>query len=174
MWLMLFSMCIVTWAASGLIARSGATHAEIALGGALIAYSILSIRRNRISVSKRAEPWLSPIIGSITGVMTGSTGVLVIPAGPYLQALGLDKEDLIQALGLSFTTSTIALAVGLASRGAFHFTAAGASTLCTVPTLAGMFLGNWIRDRIDAETFRLLFLTGLLLLGASLIIRSAI
>lgn len=172
MWLMLLSISIVTAAAAGLITRSGVKHADMALGGALIAYAIISISNIRVSVSKQAEPWLSPLIGSVTGVVTGSTGVLVIPAAPYLQALGLDKEELIQALGLSFATSTIALAAGLACRGDYHIVAAGASILCIVPTLAGMFLGRWIRVRINPETFRLLFLAALMLLGGSLILRS--
>lgn len=110
----------------------------------------------------------------IDGVVTGSTGVLVMPVGPYLQALGLEKDDLVQALGLSFTASIIALAAGLASRAAYHVTAVSISAFCLVPALAGMSLGKWIRGRIDPETFRLLFLVGLLFLGSGLILRSAI
>ena len=37
----------------------------------------------------------------------------MIPAVPYLQALGLSRDQLVQALGLSFTVSTLALAAGL-------------------------------------------------------------
>jgi hypothetical protein len=37
---------------------------------------------------------------------------------PYLQALGLQRDELVQALGLSFTVSTLALAGGLFWRGA--------------------------------------------------------
>ena len=66
----------------------------------------------------------------------GQYDVFVVPAVPYLQALDLKKDDLVQALGLSFTTSTIALAAGLASHGAFQLTSGGASLLCTVPALA--------------------------------------
>ena len=174
MWLMLLSICTVTWAAAGLITRSGATHAGAALGGALVLYSIMGIAKVRISVSKRVEVWLSPIIGALTGVVTGSTGIQVIPVGPYLQALGLEKDALVQALGLSFTTSTIALAAGLETRGAYHMSAAGISILCILPALAGMSLGRWVRGKIDSETFRRLFLIGLLFLGSGLIFRSAI
>jgi uncharacterized membrane protein YfcA len=98
--------------------------------------------------------------------------VFVIPAVPYLQALGLEKEDLVQALGLSFTVSTFALAAGLASRGAFHPGAVGASLLCTVPALLGMALGQLIRTRVNPATFRLIFLIGLLVLGTDLSVRS--
>ena len=174
MWLMLLSICTVTWTAAGLITRSGATHAGAALGGALVVYSIMGIAKVRISVSRRGEVWLSPIVGALTGVVTGSTGVQVIPVGPYLQALGLEKDALVQALGLCFTASTLALAVGLGSRGAYHVSAAGISIVCVVPALAGMSLGKWIRGRTDPETFRQLFLIGLLFLGCGLILRAII
>ncbi|HEY1604775.1 MAG TPA: sulfite exporter TauE/SafE family protein, partial [Allosphingosinicella sp.] len=78
------------------------------------------------------------------------------------------------ALGLSFTVSTIALAAGLASRGAFHLSAAGISLACIVPALIGMFSGQWIRLRVDAATFRLIFFVGLFLLGSELALRSVL
>jgi hypothetical protein len=59
------------------------------------------------------------VAGIAAGLVTGGTGVSVVPAVPYLQALDLKKEDLIQALGLSFTVSTVALAIGLARQSAF-------------------------------------------------------
>jgi uncharacterized protein len=172
MWPMLFTIFIATWAAAGLIAGGAAAHAVTALGSALVLHALISLARVRISVTTQAEPWLSPVIGAMTGLVTGATGVFVIPAVPYLQALDLEKEDLIQVMGLTFTASTIALAAGLASYGAFQVTAAGTSVLCVAPALAGMFLGQWIRQKVDSTTFRLLFFIGLLGLGADLIIRS--
>jgi uncharacterized protein len=115
---------------------------------------------------------VSPLAGAATGLLTGATGVFVIPAAPYFQALGFEKEALVQALGLSFTVSTLALAAGLASHGAFHLDAAWASLLCTGPALAGVWAGQWVRGRINAQTFRRMFFLGLLLLGADLIARS--
>jgi uncharacterized membrane protein YfcA len=172
MWPMLLAICIATWATAGLIASGSASRAALALGAALVVYAIIGLTRVRLSIPNRAEPWLSPLIGAVTGLVTGATGVFVIPAVPYLQALGLEKDDLVQALGLSFTASTVALAGGLASYGAFHITAAGVSVVCTAPALVGMFAGQWVRQKVDPATFRLLFFSGLLILGADLIIRS--
>lgn len=173
-WPLLLASCIATWAAASLLAGGSAGHAGVALGSALMIYAGIGLANVRVAVSRRIEPWLSPLIGAATGVVAGATGVFAIPAVPYLQALGLEKEELVQALGLSFTVSTVALAAGLATSGAFHITSAGASILCTAPALAGMFLGQWIRVRVDPTTFRLLFLIGLLILGADLVVRSAI
>ena len=171
-WPMLLAIIPATWASAGLIAGAGAGQATIWLGAALIAYAAIGLARIRFSVSGKYEAWLSVAVGTMTGVLTGATGVFVIPAVPYLQALGFDTDDLVQVLGLSFTTSTVALAAGLASRGAFQITAAGASILCIVPALAGMGLGQMIRARAEPTTFRRIFFAGLLLLGVHLMARS--
>src|SRR4051794_22842106 len=97
----------------------GVGIAVSALGAALILYGVVGLSGMRFDVSAGLEPWLSPIVGVTTGLVTGATGVFVIPAVPYLQSLGLEKEDLVQALGLSFTVSTVALAAGLFRR-VFH------------------------------------------------------
>jgi hypothetical protein len=68
---------------------------------------VLGLTSVRFSVSPAAEWWLGPAVGALTGLATAATGVFAIPAGPYLGALNPDKEDMIQALGLSFTVSTI-------------------------------------------------------------------
>jgi uncharacterized protein len=168
MWLMLAGIVVATWAAAGLIANSDGSGARTALGIALMVYAVTGLVRIRFSVPVWLEPWLSPVIGAVTGAITGATGVFVIPAVPYLQALGLDKEDLVQALGLSFTASTLALAAGLASHSAFPIAAAGASALYTAPALIGMLVGQWVRLRVDPATFRLIFFIGLLVLGGDL------
>jgi hypothetical protein len=99
--------------------------------------------------------------------------VFVIPAVPYLEALGLPKDDLVQALGLSFTASTCALAAGLAWRGAYHTTHLAISTLAVAPALAGMWAGAAVRTRISPAAFRRGFLVLLLLLGAAMLARPA-
>lgn len=98
--------------------------------------------------------------------MTGATGVFVIPAVPYLGGLGLGRDDLVQALGLSFTVSTAALAVGLWMNGAVPMQSLGISAYAVLPALLGMWLGGWLRGRIEPETFRRWFFAGLAVLGA--------
>ncbi|MFX8708325.1 sulfite exporter TauE/SafE family protein, partial [Acinetobacter baumannii] len=80
-----------------------------------------------------------------------ATGVFVIPAVPYLQALGLDRDDLVQALGLSFTVSTVALAVGLADGGVLAADNLLAGTMALAPAIVGMVLGQRVRAVISAR-----------------------
>lgn len=169
---MMVALCVGTWLGSGLLTSGNAKLTGTALGIVLFLYGCTGFARFRWHVSRDSEPWLSPIIGFATGIITGATGVFVIPAVPYLQALGLEKEQLIQALGLSFTVSTIALALSLAGGGALQLSDAGGSLYALVPALGGMYLGQWVRLRISAETFRKFFFFGLLALGAYLALRN--
>ena len=107
----------------------------------------------------------------VTGLVTGATGVFVVPAVPYLGALGLERGELVQALGLSFTVSTVALGVGLAWHGGLPAVSLGVSVLALGPALVGMAAGGWLRARLDAGAFRTWFYAGLLVLGAELVWR---
>ena len=109
--------------------------------------------------------------GAATGLVTGATGVFVIPAVPYLGALGLERDDLVQALGLSFTVSTLALAAGLACTARCRSRRRACRCSRSCPALAGMALGGWLRARLRPEAFRLCFFLGLLALGAELVWR---
>ena len=168
---MLLGICVGTYLGSGLIGGTAGGRASAALGFALVAYAVFGLTGLRLSVAPRHEPWLSPLVGAVTGVISGATGVFSIPAVPYLQALGLEKDDLVQALGLSFFVSTIALAVGLSSGGLFGASIAGTSLLALAPALAGMAAGGFVRTRISTAVFRRWFFWGLLGLGAHLALR---
>jgi uncharacterized protein len=150
----------------------GSAWVMCALGSSLLAYALLGLLKVRMQVPARHEPWLSPLVGVCTGLVTAASGVFVVPAVPYLQALGLHKDDLVRALGLSFLVSTIALAVSLRSGGALEVKQATASLLALLPALAGMALGQWVRSRVQPETFKAIFFWGLLALGTYLVLRS--
>ncbi|WP_457580817.1 sulfite exporter TauE/SafE family protein [Ensifer canadensis] len=168
LWPMMLAIGIGTIIGTSLLAGGGTVLSTAMLGGALVLYAGYTLVARPFSVSARVEAWLSAPIGAITGMVTGCTGVFVMPAVPYLQALGLDKDDLIQALGLSFTLSTMSLAAGLWWRGAFAVDNLLLSALSIVPALAGMWAGQVIRRLISPARFRRWFLIGLMLLGAEL------
>lgn len=171
-WPMMLAIVGGTILGSTWLAEGDTGLATTALGAALVLYSGYTLLARQLSIGKHLEPWLSPLVGTVTGLITGGTGVFVIPAVPYLQALQLEKDDLVQALGLSFTISTFALAAGLAARGAFQAENLALSALAVVPALAGMWLGQVLRGKISPSLFRRIFLFSLLLLGLEMSFRS--
>lgn len=172
LWPMMLGIVAGTVGAAPFIAGSGGKRAAVGLGVALTLYAVAGLLAWRFSVPARHERWLSLAIGAVTGVVTGGTGVFVVPAVPYLQGLALRKDELVQALGLSFTVSTVALAIGLAREHAFESDDLGESLFAVAPALLGMWLGQRVRGRISVQNFRRWFFVCLLGLGIQLMARA--
>jgi uncharacterized membrane protein YfcA len=171
LWPFNLAACLGTWLGAALLSGVGGRHGGLALGLALIAYAVSGLAAWKIAVPRPAEPAAGPLAGLLTGAITAATGVFVIPAVPYLQAIGLQKDELVQALGLSFTVSTLALAAALAGVDAFTADTMVPSLIAVVVALAAMRLGQAVRARLGPQAFRLCFFSGLLGLGACLALR---
>ena len=170
LWPMLLLIFLGTGLGMWWLGMDGGQWVARALGGALLVYALSGLFLPAFKVKAGTERWLGPVCGLLTGVITSATGVFVIPAVPYLQALGLSRDQLVQALGLSFTLSTLALGIGLAWRGALGSAEMSASLLALLPALLGMWLGQRLRQRISAVLFKRMFFVGMALLGTHLLI----
>jgi len=174
LWPMFAGICIGTWLSAGLLTAADSRGAISALGVLLTLYGIYGLTAPRLTVPPRAEFWLSPLIGLLTGIASAATGVFLVPSLPYLQSLAFDKDDLVQAIGISVLVSTTALTLMLVRDGAFAISLAGASLAALVPALLGMWFGQLVRGRISEERFRVCFFIGLLLLGVHLALRTVL
>lgn len=147
-------------------------HSEALLGGMLALYGMYGLFAKSMPNLSKHETWLSPIMGYLGGALTVATGVVVIPVVPYLQTLNLQRDDLVQSLGLAFTTSTICLAVFLHQNPVENMPIDyGMSAIALIPALVGMWLGTKIRYRISEQKFRKVFFFGLIALGSYMILR---
>ncbi|WP_199904761.1 sulfite exporter TauE/SafE family protein [Pectobacterium brasiliense] len=144
---------------------SSSSWTSAALGGILVVYGLWGIMATALPQPGRHEVWLSPLVGYITGAITAATGVFVIPAVPYLQCLRLNKNDLVQALGLAFTVSTLGLALQLMQGMGLQGINLWQSMLALIPALLGMIIGQRLRHAISEAVFRRCFFIGLIALG---------
>ena len=168
LWPMQLCVCLGTWLGAGLMTGSYARYGGMLLGVSLVIYACTAFMA-RFTIASVHERWLGPVVGAITGLITAATGVFVIPAVPYLQAIGLEKEELVQALGVSFTVSTVALAVNLFRAGALNIAMAGPTMIALIVVGFGMWAGQVLRLHLSPELFRRCFFIGLLLLGIYLV-----
>lgn len=168
LWPMLLGVCLGTWAGAGWLTGPYARTGAIALGLALILYAIVGLSSVRVDIPERHRHWTGIITGILTGLLTAATGVFVLPAIVYLQGIGMEKDELVQALGLSFTVSTIALSFNLVAGGVFTTSMTLGVVVGLVAAMAGMWLGQMVRRRIDQQTFRRWFFISLLVLGVYL------
>ncbi len=172
-WMMVF-LCVGTALGIQLLTQKNVSWPSVALGLVLVLYALSGLAFPGLSVPSRMESRLSPVIGLITGLLTGATGVFAVPAVPYLSALGLSRDDLIQALGLSFTVSTVALAVGLGASGSVSNELVTISGLALVPAMGGVFLGTVLRERLHPKTFRRWFLISLIFVGGYMALKGLV
>jgi len=170
---LLIGICLGTPLGVSFIVSGQTAIVSAGLGIVLMAYGLYGLSAARIQVATRTETWLTPVIGVLTGIISGATGIAALPMAPYFTALNLKRDELIQALGLSFTVASIALAIGLWVTGEFLFEIATISLLALIPALGGMFLGQFIRKKIPQDKFRRYFFLSLVLLGAGTAYRAA-
>ena len=148
--------------------------ARIALGGVLIAYGLWGLARPALPDAGNHIVLAGSIAGALSGLVAASTGVFVMPMVPCLQSLRLAKDELIQALGLSFMIATLALAIRLGHTGiALDSVDLTALVLATAAAFLGLALGNAMRSRLQPAAFqRALYLVfsvlGLVMVGRAL------
>jgi hypothetical protein len=171
LWPMLAGICIGTFIGAALLPHDDNGRATVWLGLALVLYAAFGLIKGHFAVPRQAETWLGLLVGAATGAITVATGIFVMPGTPYIQSLEFDRDKLVQALGLSFTVSTVTLALALAYAGQVRTSLAWPSLVALAAALVGMGLGQLIRGKVKEETFRLCFFIGLLLLGAHLALR---
>jgi len=167
-WL-LVSGVILTWITSSALTGGYIPLFVVLLGVAIFVSSASSIFGLKISDPGQHERWLSPVIGGLSGAISGVTGVFVLPAVDYLRALTLTRDQLIQAMGIWFSVATISLGSALGHHGLVQDSLGLLSAVGVVPAFIGMMLGQRLRMRISQEVFRIVFLTGLCILGLYLI-----
>lgn len=140
------------------------------LGGVLIAYGLLGLAKPALHLPPRHDRWVAPLAGALNGVFAGLTATFVIPGLLYLQALNLNRDQMVRALGQLFVFSTAMLALALAAFGKLPPETGLASLLSVLPAIAGMMAGGWLRRRLSEATFRRVFFTALIGLGSYLLL----
>ena len=145
--------------------KVGTPEAVAWLGLVLVIYATIALLAWRPHTPRRAEPWANPFIGLASGAVAGVTGMAAVPFLPYMQSLELTKNELVQALGILFVIITVALAVALAGQGIFDAANVAGGVAANVPVFAGIWLGQKLRHAASPETFRKVFLLGMLAIG---------
>lgn len=165
LWPLLIGTAFGIWLNRGSLTGPYANYLPIALGILLVIYAITGLTKFAFTVARGNEKWIGGIVGVVTGMISAATGVQVIPSMPFLQAIGMEKDELIQALGVFFTVATLALSVNLTASGLLSASTALPGALALGCSFAGMFVGQAVRTRLPAEAFRRWFLIAMIALG---------
>ena len=164
-WPFLLCATATIWVGALALTRIDTAILSGLLGLLLIVYAAIGLGRVGFALPARLEPFTGIAFGTANGLLSGMTGSFTVPGVLYLQASGLERDQLIQAMGLLFSLSTLALAVALGGQNLLSVDLGLLSAAALLPALLGMELGRRLRHRLSEALFRKIFLFGLLALG---------
>jgi uncharacterized protein len=165
LWPLMIGTIVGIWLNAGMLTGPYARYGTVVLGVLLVIYAIVGLSKFNFEVAPRDEKWVGGIVGVMTGMVSAATGVQVIPSMPFMQAIGMEKDELMQALGVFFTVATVALGFSLTGTGLLSASIALPGAVAMACAFAGMAIGQSVRARIQPEVFRRWFLIALIFLG---------
>ena len=165
LWPLMAGTVIGIWLNAGMLSGPYARYGGVVLGVLLVIYAIVGLSKFNFSVARSNEKWIGGIVGLLTGAVSAATGVQVIPSMPFIQAIGMEKDEFVQALGVFFTVATVALAFTLTRAGLLSASTALPGAVAMASAFAGMFIGQAVRSRMQPEAFRRWFLIAMIFLG---------
>jgi uncharacterized protein len=168
-WPFLLTATVTVWIGAAALTRVDLRLLTALLGVLLVTYAVVNLGGLRLTIPARHEAWAGPLVGSANGVLTGMTGSFVVPGVMFLQGIGLPRDLLIQAMGMLFAASTLALAAALQKADFLSFENGMLSFAAVLPAIGGMVLGQQIRKKLSEQHFRKTFFIALLVLGGYII-----
>jgi uncharacterized membrane protein YfcA len=165
LWVLQVSICVGVWLCGDILTTQTSKLPGFLIGLMLMLYAVVGTLTATPRLPARLEPYLAPLVGLVTGAIVAATGLMALPLVPYLQAIGFEKDDFLQALGISFFMSALALAVVLTSASVVSADVALMSALALLPAAVGMAVGRYYVNRISAATFRRWFLAAMFAIG---------
>jgi len=172
MWPFLFLATITIWIGSTALISINQAYLAILLGILLISHSSLNLLGFRLVIPPRHQTWSGIIMGTANGILAGMTGSFVVPGVMYLQAIGLQRDTLVQAMGILFSLSTIGLAIALKTNRLLTSEVAAISAYAVIPAILGMVIGRRARMALSENKFRNIFFVSLFVLGLFIIIKA--
>lgn len=172
-WPFMLASLASIWLGTLLLVVLDSRLVTIVLGLFVMLYALHGLTRPGLAISARHERRLGVAAGLVNGMVVGMTSS-AMPGIVYLQALGLNREALIQAMGLMFVSTAAMLALMLGRHAILTPELALVSALGVIPAFAGMALGQRLRRRLPEARFRRLFFLALALMGLYLALRSGL
>lgn len=125
-----------------------------------------------VVISPRQERWVAPTLGLCSGFSGGVSSLFGTPIAIYLFLLGLKKDEFVAAIGVTYAYGGIVLIITLWAFGVLGIQLTAWSLVATPAVFAGMWLGQQLRRRLNADTFRIVVLAVLFIAGLNMLRRA--
>jgi uncharacterized protein len=110
--------------------------------------------------------------GLVGGFFGGISAIFGPPVVMYLLAAEVQKVEMVRVQALCFLAGSLVLVGAHFASGVLNAVTAPMSAALVIPTLAAMFVGYMVQDRLDQELFRRITLVVLVVAGLNLVRRA--
>lgn len=143
---------------------------SILLGFMAIIFVVLSLRPQNanLNITFRTKGQLG--FGTLTGVIGGLTGLVVIPLVFFMMCSRVKKEEFVSALGLLLFISGVSLLVGYGLNSFMTKEMLLLSCLATLPAFLGVLIGERLRRHINEKNFKKLVLLLVCMIGVKILV----
>jgi uncharacterized membrane protein YfcA len=142
------------------------------LGATVAAFGASQLAGWRPRFDMRHRRRIETGVALVGGFFGGLSGVWGPPIVMYLIAARLPKVEMVRAQSLSFLLGSLVLFFAHLKSGVLNPVTLPVSAWLVVPTMAAMFVGYRVHDRMDEEMFRKATLAVLVLTGLNLLRRA--
>ena len=161
--------CLGIWISTAFLFCIDAFVVNTIFGVVVIVYAGVNLTRVEWTIPREKEKQWGVPVGFFAGLLTGVSGLLLLPLVIYLQTLKLDKDTFVQAAGLSMFIATVIWAAALYGEGAMTIRAWTLSAIAVPPVVFGLAVGIWLRGKIREDVFRSVVYIFLILLSANVV-----
>lgn len=141
-------------------------------GALMMGYALISLMGPQLYFSSQTEKKIGPVFGGSTGLVAGISGVLTVPSILFLKSVGLDRNQFVQAMGISNLFVSGVLLIALQRTNQLSSDTIYVSLIAVVPAFIAMELGISLRNKMSEKDFSLYLFRFFFVLGAYLLIRN--
>jgi len=170
-WTMIVAVAVTAVLASSLIVAVNNEILLTIIGGVITAVGLMRLVRLPVGIPDRHEGWLNPIVGITSGVIGSVSNLFGPPVFTYLSMRGTNKDTFIVVIAMVFLVGAVPLHGNLILQGVTTSDILILSALASLPVIAGMAVGTWLRSRFSQAVFEHLLIAVIVIAGLNLIRR---
>lgn len=168
-WPIVVALTVTMLATSGLVVALDDHVLRVIIGGVLAVVGTANLLSDRFVLPRRYERPAGIAAGLLSGVFGAVSTIWGPPLLTLLISLRLSKDVFIGAVGFIWLAGSLPFLVAFISNGVLNGGTAPLSALACIPVLAGMWLGEKLRNRLDETLYRRILLLAIVLMGLNLI-----
>jgi uncharacterized membrane protein YfcA len=172
-WPMMVAVIAGTWLGAKTLVGIDSQTLQIVVGITVAGFSLVNLLQPKLAVPAKHALWLSILVG-LTGGFFGGLTLFIGPAViMFMVALRVPKDEFIGTIALVYLLGIIPTGITYVMEGVLRTEHIIPSAIACVPVFIGMVVGQWIRGRVNEDTFRKTLLIALVLIGLNMV-RSAL